>query len=70
MSSSGSADPLDLARDLPTSPADVAALRRAPATRPVELSDYLRFLAWLEPLPPGPLRERPGPRGEPFRLGP
>ncbi len=70
MSSSGSADPLDLARDLPTSADDVAALRRAAAPRRVPLNDYLRFLDSLGPVPPEALRGRPGPRGEVFRLGP
>jgi hypothetical protein len=69
MRSSGSADPLDLARDLPTTAADVAALRRAAAARRLELEDYLRFLAGLGSPPPEALRARPGPRGEPFRLG-
>lgn len=68
MSSSGSADRLDLARDLPTTAADVAALRRAAAPRPAPLDAYLRFLAGMEPPPLSALRGRPGPRGEPFRL--
>jgi hypothetical protein len=68
MTSSGSADPLDLARDLPTTAADVAALRRAATPQVMELEDYLRFLAGLEPPPVEALRRRPGPRGAPFRL--
>jgi hypothetical protein len=68
MSSSGSADGLDLARDLPTTAADVAALRRAAAPRRIGLEEYLRFLARLDPASPGALRGRPGPRGAPFRL--
>ena len=70
MSSSDSAEALDLARDLPTSAADVAALRRVSAARRVDLEDYLRFLAGLGPVPASVLRERTGPRGEPFRLMP
>jgi hypothetical protein len=35
----------------------------------MELGDYLRFLAGLGPVGlRAALRERPGPRGEPFRL--
>lgn len=66
MSSGDSAETLDLDRDLPTTPAEVAALRRVRRS-PVTLEDYLRFLAALEP-PPDALRRRPGPCGEPFSL--
>jgi hypothetical protein len=70
MTSEGSADPLDLARDLPTTAADTAALRRAAAaaTPVADLESYLRFLAGLEPPRPEARRRRPGPRGAPFRL--
>jgi hypothetical protein len=70
MSSSGSAEPRDLARDLPITAEDGAALRRAAAPRPMALETYLEFLARMEPASPSVLRERGGPRGEPFRLAP
>lgn len=68
MRSNGSADRLDLERDLPTGEADVAALRRLAHRRPMTLEEYLRFLAALDPASPAILCARRGPRGEPFRL--
>jgi hypothetical protein len=38
---------LDLARDLPTTAEDVAALRRATRLSTLDLDGYLRFLAQL-----------------------
>jgi hypothetical protein len=64
--SSDSPDRLALERDLPTSRADVTALRRAPA--PVTLDVYLRFLAGLPAPTPAALRARRSPAGEPFAL--
>ena len=68
MSSSGRSELLDLERDLPTTPEDVAALRRARQPVRLDTAAYLRFLASL-PAPPGlDLRARRGPGGEPFDL--
>lgn len=67
MSSKDSADPLDLARGLPVSTADVHALRVvSPAMSGQE------YLAWLAKLPQpssNELRRRKGPAlGPPFQL--
>jgi hypothetical protein len=60
---------IDLERDLPTSPEDVAALRRARLTRSLDLDAYLRFLASLPPSPASILGLKPGPREDrPFSL--
>lgn len=68
MSSSASSRLLDLDRGLPTTPADVEALRRL-APRRIGTAEYLEFLRLFEPKEPAALRERPGPSGpEPFRL--
>jgi hypothetical protein len=65
MKSSNRSEPLDLDRDLPTTQADVLALRRAKAlTPPLDLDDYLRFLAQLPP--PAVVRARPAPRAFPI----
>jgi hypothetical protein len=66
--SSGSADLLALDRGLPTTAADVAALRRLSGPRRIDLDDYLRFLRSLEPPPPAALRARRGSTGLPFSL--
>lgn len=59
---------LDLERDLPTTAADVEALRRH-RPGPMSWDEYLRFLASLPPLSSESLRARPGPRGDrPFEL--
>lgn len=59
---------LDLERDLPTTAADVEALRRH-RPGPMDGHAYLRFLASLPPPSWKALRVRPGPRGErPFEL--
>lgn len=69
MSSSKPSEILDLARDLPTTAADVAALRQA-RRRSMRLSpaEYLSFLESLPSPTPEELRARRGPRGEPFEL--
>lgn len=54
--------------DVPATPADVAALRRASALAAGAEGDYLAFLARFPPATHDELRRRPGPRGEPFRL--
>jgi hypothetical protein len=62
---------LDLERDLPTTPQDVAALRRAAALGCRDFDEYLLFLAQLPPLSPDDLRRRRIPRGDPpFELDP
>lgn len=69
MSSSGRSEPLDLDQGLPTTPEDVAVLRRLrQADRALRAEDYFRFLAALPQPSPEDLRRRRGPRGEPFRL--
>jgi hypothetical protein len=68
MPSDGLSEPLDLERGLPTTPEDVAALRRLRSLRPVATADYLRFMAALKPPAWTSLRARRGPRGESFRL--
>jgi hypothetical protein len=59
---------LDLERGLPTSPADVLALRRAKASRRLSTEDYLRALARLPPVAPDRRSEKRVYGGEPFRL--
>lgn len=59
---------LDLEKGLPTTPADVAALKRLRSRPPLTTPEFLRFLASLEPPTWLALRSRTGPRGEPFRL--
>lgn len=60
----------DLERDLPTTPEDVRALRRARQDSRMTATEIVRTLAQLPPVDPAWLRDRPGPRGEPFRLPP
>lgn len=69
-SSSRRSEPLDLERGLPTTPEDVAALRRIRAARRrLSTADYLRALSQLPPLPPEALRRRRRATGtQPFRL--
>jgi hypothetical protein len=62
------ADALRLDRDLPTTPEDIAVLRRLRYGPPLRFDDYLRVLAALDPPSPEWLRSRPGPRGTPFDL--
>jgi hypothetical protein len=69
MTSSEPSETLNLERDLPTSPADVAALRRAMAAAALDLEGYLRFLAQLPVPTAAALRARRAPRGElPFEI--
>ena len=68
MSSDERPEPLDLDRGLPTTPEDVAVLRRLRLWPPTATRDYLRALASLKPASWMALRARRGPRGEPFRL--
>jgi len=61
---------IDFERGVPTTPADVEALRRVRLRRRLSTEDYLRALARLTPLS----RDRQRARGragggEPFRLG-
>jgi hypothetical protein len=59
---------IDLERGLPTTQADIEALRRARRSPPMSPSEYLRFLSSLT-VSMKALRERRGPRGpEPFQL--
>lgn len=68
MRSNDPSEPLDLERGLPTTPEDVAALRRLKSRQALTTREFLRFLASLKPPTVQALRSRPGPRGEPFRL--
>lgn len=67
MSSNDRSERLDLARGLPTSERDVAALRALRYPR-MPLEEYLRFLKSLGTTDPAELRKKPGPNGPPFRL--
>jgi hypothetical protein len=67
MRSAGGSEPLDLGR-IETTPADVAALRRARQSRAPTTAELLRALEQLLPSREA-LRRRKGPAGpEPFRL--
>jgi hypothetical protein len=69
MKSKKSSRLLDLSRDLPTSVADVIALRRARESGRLNLETYLRFLAGCPAPPLNELRARKGPAGDkPFEL--
>jgi len=59
--------PLDLERDLPTTPEDVAALRRL-RDLPVSPAEYEELLRACGDASPEELARRQGPRGEPFEL--
>jgi len=60
---------LDLERGVPTTPADVDALRRVRLLRRLSTEDYLRALARLPPPAPGAVEKRRHPGGAaPFRL--
>ena len=66
--SSKRAEPLDLERDLPTTPEDVAALKRIRESRRLEFREYLVWLSRLQ-WPTGAARRRRTHRGfEPFEL--
>jgi hypothetical protein len=68
MTGSSRSSDLDLGR-IPTTPADVAALRRVRETRRLTTEEYLRALARLPAPPLEALRTRKRARGgEPFRL--
>lgn len=58
MRSNAPSEPLDLERDLPTTSEDVVALRRSSVRRPIDLADYLDFLAGLPSAPVGHVEPR------------
>ena len=68
MSSSDSADLLDLDRDLPTTPEDIAVLDRLRYGRRLTFDQYLECLAALGVLSAAELRSRRMPGGVPFDL--
>jgi hypothetical protein len=69
MTSSSKHSELNLARGVPTTDEDVAALRQVRAARQLSTESYLRTLASLEQPPLEVLRARKRARGgEPFRL--
>ncbi len=60
---------VNLDRDLPTSRADILALRSARKEVTSSLESYLKFLSGFPDLPLTALRARKGPAGkEPFEL--
>jgi hypothetical protein len=62
-------EPLDLDRGLPVTPEDVVVLReRRERLPPMTFREYLVFLQSVPSASPEQLRQRGGPRGEPFRL--
>lgn len=70
-SSNRHSDRLNLERDLPTTPDDVAAQRRLRAPRPLTFEGYLRFLAGFASPSRDELRRKRGPRSDaPFELIP
>jgi hypothetical protein len=69
MKSSEDSEPLDLERDLPTSPEDIEALRRARQLSGA--ADALEFFEWIRSLPHQPdlrLRRIHSASDEPFEL--
>ena len=68
MSSSDSADALNLDRDLPTTPEDIAVLDRLRYGRRLTFDQYLQCLAALDAPAAARLRSRPAPGGAPFDL--
>jgi hypothetical protein len=68
MSSRERSEPLDLERGLPTTRADVVALRRIRGLGTLPTAAYLSALASLPRPSWETLRARPGPRGEVFDL--
>jgi hypothetical protein len=69
MTSSSSRSDLDLARDIPTTAADIEALSKVRAARSLSTDQYLRALTRLEAPPLEVLRTRKRARdGEPFSL--
>jgi hypothetical protein len=70
MSGSSPLSDLDLERGVPTTAADVLALRRVRRSRRLSTEQYLRALSRVPPLPPGTIERRRRAGGvEPFRLG-
>jgi hypothetical protein len=69
MTGSSRRSEIDFERGVPTTPADVEALRRVRLRRRLSTEDYLSALARL-PAPPGELRQARKRAGaaEPFRL--
>jgi hypothetical protein len=68
-SSSRDSELLDLERGIPTTPADILALRRVKQSRRLSTEDYLRALRGLPELPLGARRGRKRVfGGGPFRL--
>jgi hypothetical protein len=71
MTSSSRRSELNLAQGVPTTPEDVASLRRARSARQLTTEQYLNALATLQAPPLEVLRARKRARGgEPFRLPP
>jgi hypothetical protein len=68
MSSSDPDDRLDLERGLPVTPADVMAQRRLRTPSAMTPEEYMAFLDSLPEPTYEQLRNRRGPRGEPFEL--
>ena len=68
MSSSDSGDALDLDRDLPTTPEDIAVLDRLRYGRRLTFDQYLECLAALDAPSAARLRSRRVPGGAPFDL--
>jgi len=69
MKSSARSDRLNLARDLPTTAEDIAALRRARTSARLDLESYLLFLGQLPSPSHEELRRKRGPRSDrPFVL--
>ncbi len=60
-------EPLDLEKDLPTTPEDVVALKRIRERQRLGFADYLEFLSRLE-LPTHGLRRKTHEGYEPFEL--
>ena len=60
-------EPLDLDKDLPTTPEDVAALKRIRERQRLGFADYLEFLSQLE-LPTHGVRRKMHEGYEPFEL--
>ena len=59
-----------LEEDLPTTPADIEALRRARDGSRMTPADVAAVAEQLGPPSADELRARPGPQGEPFELPP
>lgn len=64
MNSKGRRELLDLVRDLPTTPEDVAAQRRLKSWQPLSSDEYLRFLRTFGSPSYEELRSRRGARGD------